>query len=180
MEAIIVLDLRDLEKGIPALTEALGRVHAESAAVCLEHQEHREPVPLHVRKIDDPKFTLRWPEVTDTMRRAYNDLQNATELGACGVAFLLVRHLTDLTAIRASRKGTGFDYWLAPDADSDELVFQNAARLEVSGILSGSDSQFATRLKQKLRQTEASDETRLPAYAVVVEFGQPQAEVAER
>jgi len=180
MEAVFILDLRDLESGIPALTEALGRVHSEAAAVCLDDRGHREPVKLQLRKIDEPRFVLQWPDVTDTMRRAYNDLQRATELGACGVALLLVRGLTGLTAIRASRKGTGFDYWLGGNDDNDELVFQDAARLEVSGILCGTDSQFLTRVKQKLKQTEASDETGLRAYAVVVEFGKPRAEVAER
>jgi len=44
MERTVVLDLRQLEAGIPALTQALGRVHAEAAAVCLENQGHQEPV----------------------------------------------------------------------------------------------------------------------------------------
>jgi hypothetical protein len=168
MENTVVLDLRELESGIPALTQALGRVHAEAAAVCLENQGHQEPVRLAVRKIDTPQYDLRWPALTDTMRRAYEDLERATELGAYGVAILLIRDQTGLTAIRQSRKGTGFDYWLGPDGTDDQLVFQNKARLEVSGILSGTDSQFLTRVKQKLKQTEASDNSGLPAYACVV------------
>jgi hypothetical protein len=180
MENTVVLDLRELESGIPALTQALGRVHAEAAAVCLENQGHQEPVRLAVRKIDTPQYDLRWPALTDTMRRAYEDLERATELGAYGVAILLIRDQTGLTAIRQSRKGTGFDYWLGPDGADDQLVFQDAARLEVSGILSGTDSQFLTRVKQKLKQTEASDSTGLTAYACVVEFSRPQAEMATK
>ena len=180
MESTVVLDLRELESGIPALTQALGRVHAEAAAVCLENQGHQEPVRLAVRKIDTPQYDLRWPALTDTMRRAYEDLERATELGAYGVAILLIRDQTGLTAIRQSRKGTGFDYWLGPDGADDQLVFQDAARLEVSGILSGTDSQFLTRVKQKLKQTEASDNSGLPAYACVVEFSRPQAEMATK
>ena len=180
MERTVVLDLRELESGIPALTQALGRVHAEAAAVCLENQGHQEPVRLAVRKIDTPQYDLRWPALTDTMRRAYEDLERATELGAYGVAILLIRDQTGLTAIRQSRKGTGFDYWLGPDGADDQLVFQDAARLEVSGILSGTDSQFLTRVKQKLKQTEASDNSGLPAYACVVEFSRPQAEMATK
>ena len=180
MESTVVLDLRELESGIPALTQALGRVHAEAAAVCLENQGHQEPVRLTVRKIDTPQYDLRWPALTDTMRRAYEDMERATELGAYGVAILLIRDQTGLTAIRQSRKGTGFDYWLGPDGADDQLVFQDAARLEVSGILSGTDSQFLTRVKQKLKQTEASDSTGLTAYACVVEFSRPQAEMATK
>jgi hypothetical protein len=180
MNAVVVLDLRDLEKGIPALTEALGRVHAEAAAVCLEDRKHPNSVQLIVRRIEDRSHFLQWSGVTEQMRRAYNDLERATELGAYGIAILLVRDLTGLTVIRQSRKGTGFDYWLGKNDGGNALVFQDTARLEVSGILSGTESQFTTRLKQKLKQTEASDETRLPAYAVVVEFERPQAEVAKR
>lgn len=176
----VVLDLRQLEAGIPALTEALGRVHAEAAAVCLDNQGHRESVKLVVRKIGTPQYVLRWPDLTDTMRRAYNDLVNAAELGACGVALLLVRDHTGLTAIQQSRRGTGFDYWLGPEPAADQLVFQNAARLEVSGILVGTESQFSTRLKEKIKQPEVSDATGLPAYTVVVEFSRPQAEMANR
>ncbi|MGO8745192.1 MAG: hypothetical protein ACLQNE_04305 [Thermoguttaceae bacterium] len=181
MDTVVLLDLRELESGIiPALTPALGKVHAEAAAICLDNQGHQEPVILFVRRIDSPGYNLRWPQITETMRRAYEDLERATELGAYGVAILLIRDRTGLTAIRQSRKGTGFDYWLGPDTAEDRLPFQDSARLEVSGIMSGTESQFLTRVKQKLKQTMASDLTALPAYAVVVEFGRPQAEVATR
>jgi len=176
----VTLDLRDLVSGVPALTKALGEVHSEAASVCLANQAHHEPAVLIVRKVERPEYTLRWPHVTETMRRAYNDLERATELGAYGIALLLVRQRTGLRAIRQSRKGTGFDYWLGPEGTGDQLLFQGAARLEVSGILSGTESQFATRMKQKLKQPEAADSSGLPAYACVVEFGRPQAEVAQR
>jgi hypothetical protein len=180
MDAVVILDLNELESGIPALTQALGRVYAEAAAVCLDNQGHQEPVALSVRRIDRPGYILRWPQLTETMRRAYHDLERATELGAYGVAILLVRATTGLTAVWQSRKGTGFDYWLGPNGTEDRLVFQESTRLEVSGILCGTESQFLTRLRQKLGQMEASDATGVRGYAVVVEFGRPQAEVAMR
>ena len=180
MNSIVVLDLRDLESGIPALTEAVGRAQAEAAAVCLDEQGHREPVAFEVRRIGKPEYVLRWLQATEAMRRAHNELDRAAELGAYGIAILLVRHRTGLTAIEQSRKGTGFDYWLGPARTDDQLPFQNVARLEVSGIRSGTDSQFASRVKQKLKQTKASDSTGLHAYVCIVEFGRPQAEVAQR
>lgn len=153
---------------------------AEAAAVCLDEQGHREPVPFVVRRIDEPEYVLRWLQATDAMRRAHNELDRAAELGAYGIAILLVRHRTGLLAVEQSRKGTGFDYWLGPPRSDDQLPFQNAARLEVSGIRSGTDSQFASRVKQKLKQTKVSDSTGLPAYVCIVEFGRPQAEVTRR
>jgi hypothetical protein len=175
----IVLRLHDLSEGIPALTPALGTVHAEAASVCLAACHHPLETELHLPDLERVQASIVRGDVDDQMSRAYNDLQKTTELGAVGVAILLVRQLFDLTVIQQSRKGTGFDYWVGPQT-TDGLVFQNTARLEVSGILRGDDSQFRTRVKQKLRQSSPSDETRLPAYAAVVEFSRPQAEVARQ
>ncbi len=180
MAEVVTLDLQNLSTGIPALTSAMGTVLAEAAAVCLDDRGHPIPVQLHLRKIDEPQYMLSCPAVTEAMRRTHNDLEKATENGAYGIAILLIRRLRGLTAIQQSKKGTGFDYWLGPDDGEEVLPFQNSARLEVSGILNGTASQFATRVTQKLKQTEASDDTKLTAYAIVVEFGRPQAEVGER
>lgn len=175
----VVLDLMSLTRGMPALSSALGEVHAEAAAVCLENQGHPDSVDLMVN--DELVFAVTRPLVTPVMKNAYNDLQNATELGACGVALLLAREVTGLTAVQQSRKGTGFDYWLGPaDQPSGTLVFKNSARLEVSGILEGDDKKLKARLKEKLNQSKPTDDTGLPAYAVVVEFGRPQAGLAGR
>lgn len=60
------------------------------------------------------------------------------------------------------------------------MPFENKARLEVSGIRNGNQKVVTARVRAKLAQTEVSDETRLPAYIVVVEFGQPVADVRQR
>ena len=181
MDEVVTLELDDLSAGMGALTSAMGGALAEAAAVCLEDRGHADPIQLHLRKIEVPQFLLTRPSVTEALRRTHNDMERATEHGACGVAIILVRNLTGLTVVSQSKKGTGFDYWIGPEEeDEDSLPFQSTARLEVSGILHGTASQFATRIKKKLEQTKASDSTKLIAYAVVVEFGRPQAEVGER
>ena len=53
------------------------------------------------------------------------------------------------------------------------------ARLEVSGIRKGDERTIKTRVRQKLKQVAKSDGS-LPAYIVVVEFGTPISEVAEK
>jgi hypothetical protein len=180
MGNVVILDLAELEKGMPALTKVMGGVLMESAAVCLDHNRHVSPVSLHLKKVTNPTVLLDWPSVTACMKRTYYDMQRTTEHGACGVAILVVRHITGLSVVQQSKKGTGFDYWLGPDDGKDDLPFQNKARLEVSGILSGSPAQFRVRVKQKLEQTKASDSTGLTAYAVIVEFSTPRAEVGKR
>jgi hypothetical protein len=52
--------------------------------------------------------------------------------------------------VERSRRGTGFDYWLGKKGDNNQLPFQNAVRLEVSGIRKGDDGKIKARAKQKL------------------------------
>jgi len=76
--------------------------------------------------------------------------------------------------VERSKKGPGFDYWLG-DGD-DDLLFSGKARLEVSGILSGSANKISARFRQKKQQIKPSDHL-APAYVAVVEFGNPTAHV---
>ncbi len=107
---------------------------AEAASICLEDRGHEIAINLDVQGDYNKAFALHRMSTTDQMRRCHNDLQDATELGAYGVAILIIRNLTNLTVVERARKGTGFDYWLG---DEDELPFQYKARLEVSGVLEG-------------------------------------------
>jgi len=116
-------------------------------------------------------FLLAWDKTTAQARRTWNDLQWATEFGAYGIATLLVHALTDLTVMKRSCKGTGFDFCLCAK-DDEQPLFQGKARLEVSGILDGDSTLLQARARQKLRQTAVSNGT-LPAYVIVVEFSEP-------
>ena len=173
MANIPELNLECLCAGMPAVTPAFGKALAEAGAVCLDEVGHQNGVELLVTGAHRAKFRLLWPEVTPQMKNCYNDLQDSTENGAYGVAFLLLKHFTDYTVIQRSRKGPGFDYWLGKEGNP---LFQNAARLEVSGILKGTASKIASRVKQKLAQVTPSDGLS-PAYIVVVEFGNPASQV---
>jgi hypothetical protein len=117
------------------------------------------------------------PFVTDQKRRTYNDPQEATEKGACAVAICLIHDVAGFAVVERSRKGTGFDYWLGAD---DPHPFQKKARLEVSGILRGTERDLEQRIRQKCRQTQRSDHTRLEALVAVIEFGHPMAKVVKR
>ncbi|MDQ6695042.1 MAG: hypothetical protein M3014_11595 [Chloroflexota bacterium] len=101
-----------------------------------------------------------------------------SQFGACGVAALLMLELTDYTVIERAPQGSGVDYYLA--YRDTELPFERAARLEVSGIGSGSIAEVRKRVNEKTKQTYPSDQGGLPAYIVVVEFGQPMAQVVTK
>lgn len=45
------------------------------------------------------KFKLYWQPVTEQMLRCWNDEEFTTEQAAYGIAFLIIRQLTDLTVI---------------------------------------------------------------------------------
>jgi hypothetical protein len=108
------------------------------------------------------------------MRRCWADDDEATEYGACGVAIVFMKALTGFSVVQRSWKTTGFDYWLGHD---NSPLFQGKARLEVSGIRRGDDSQISSRARIKLGQV-ARSASRIPAYVVIVEFSRPTARVA--
>lgn len=165
------LNLDDLAEGTLGLTPALGKTKAEAASHCLEIQGHKPGVQMDASDKQYPSYTLTWSDVTEQIRKSWSDIQEAVEEGAVGIAILLVKDLTGLQVIERARKGTGFDYWLGDQAAS---LFQQAGRLEASGILSENDkNNLAIRMKIKSAQVSISDSLRIPAYVVVVSFGQP-------
>lgn len=172
-----MLNLNDLGNGLlPAISPTRGMALAEAGGVCLESRGHVMGAQLHVSGCANNIYLLEWPPVTDQMRRTWNDLQEATEDGAMGIAVLLAKKETGYAVLERSRKGTGFDYWMG---DESIEPFQAKARLEISGILHGGDHEVRKRVRQKLRQTARSDGL-LPAYVIVVEFGKPQAQIQNK
>ena len=190
-----MLDLNDLGTGQnPAITAAIGNALAEAGAVCLETNRHQPGVQLVVRGHANNRYQLTWPLAVAQAALGWNDPDEAVEDGATGIAVLLANRETGYWAIARSWKDTGFDYLLG---DADTLNISEAersvrsqwakvlgdtalvprGRLEVSGILNGSDSRVRARANQKLEQTESSDHWGIPAYVIVVEFGRPLAEV---
>jgi hypothetical protein len=167
------ITLTKLATGLPGITSAFGQTLAEAGAICFEDQNHPNGVQLRVNGTFEAEYQVFWQQITEQMIRCYNDEESTTELGAYGVAFLLILDLTDYTIIKRSRKGTGFDYWLGKPQGNEELPFQNKERLEVSGIRSGDNSRIKARVSEKLKQVHPSNDTALPALIVVVEFSAP-------
>jgi len=166
-----------LKQGYPGITSALGETFAEAAAVCLEDQNHIPEAPLVIKGHANTTYNLSWEPTNDQQKRAWADLQDATEQGAYGIAALLIAQCTDLHVVERSEKGTGFDFWLAKKVageDDNPNFLQNRERMEVSGILSGTDAQINARIKEKVAQTSQSDGMGIPAWVAVIEFSLPQ------
>lgn len=175
---IRTLIIDTLDQGLPGVSKRVGQRLAEASAFCLSCQNHQPGVHLGVHGDSSMSFKLVWEhEISEQILNTWDDYQEATEAGATGIAFLLMLELTDFTVIRRARKGTGFDYWLG-NKDA-AYPFQEAARLEVSGILAGDDRKIRSRVRKKLKQTQPTDGS-LPAFVVVVEFSQPVSHVVKK
>jgi hypothetical protein len=167
------IHLSALSEGMPGLTGARGTALAQAAAVCLEHQSHKTGVNLRLLGMGTDQFPIEWDAVDDQCRATHNDLHEATEGGACGVAILVVCGLTGKVVVERSKKGTGFDYWLGDDdTQDDDNLFSGKGRLEVSGILEGSRSTVQSRVREKKEQIKPSSSLG-PGYVAVVEFSAP-------
>src|SRR6266542_4157174 len=177
---ILELALAKLREGLIGISPTGAAALIEACCVALHNQQHSDKVSITVAGAFSLVYCIRWypGEVTDQVRRFWNDPDRAAEWGAECIACLLIIELTEYTIIDRSRKGTGFDYWLGHDDDGS--LFERKGRLEVSGMTSAKESEIKSRTKQKITQTEKSDCMALPAYAVVVEFSRPRAQVATK
>ena len=168
---------------MPGLSKRAGGNLLEACLVCLEHSGHRSGKELRVNDGENLTiFKLVWRDSLGIQeRRSYADMQEATEWGACGLACLLVFNIAGLVVTRRSRKGTGFDYWLSRVTEGnakDATLFQDEARLEVSGILKEErETVITNRARQKLKQVTGGERTDLPAHIVIVEFSKPLAKM---
>jgi hypothetical protein len=170
------IHLARLSDGMPGITPAQGAAMAEAGSVCLQGEGHVGTVPMHVDGDFDRDFLLHPLAVDEQMRRSHRFESTMTEKGACGVAVLVIRELTDYTVVEEAARGTHFDYWLGRPGS---FLFQDAARLEVSGLRRADESAVRARLRIKKRQIERSEEL-LPGFVVVVEFSRPAAWVLQR
>jgi hypothetical protein len=175
------LDLEELHGNNETFTAYYCGLLEEASILRLEEQGHQSGVAMEVDGTYSQTFRVIWGYTTnDGMRRCYQDEEQTTEWAACGIALMLIQKLTDYAPISRSRKGTGFDYWLGTHQDTDDNIFLNKARLEVSGIRKGSDTQINRRLREKIDQPNPSNSTLLSVYAVVVEFSRPTSRIAQR
>ena len=170
--------LGDLKLGMPGIESPLGESFAHAASVCLETGRHESGVTMPIEGDIRKSYPVFWEGIDDQVRRSWADLQDATEMGAYGIAALVIVKLTEFTVIERARKGKGFDYWLGPKNKEAEL-FQNAARMEVSGILIGDEGEIERRVRAKLAQVKPSP-GRHAAFIVVVEFGGPRTKMVRK
>lgn len=177
-----VLDLETLGDGrIPVISKEDAGFYKQNCMICFARQGHGSGVEM---KVDYGKSTeqikINWlDQVTESLRRQYDDLRRATDHAACAIALLLVRELTEFKAIEQASIGTTVDYYLVPkDQQDDTLIFNYASRLEVSGILRATETNTVDgRVESKFKRLKPQDD--LPALIVVVEFSEPRSKMVD-
>lgn len=178
----VELNIPDLvDPGITGITATCGQFYAETAAVCLKHNNHgtegvaaeiREYTASSLEECTKYKASITYSQLEPLAFTTHADLQSTVEHAAYGVAILTAHKLKDFKVTRRSVKGTGFDFWLA-----DDNGVQDAVRLEASGLLRGSRAEMKKRVRQKCAQTAPTDHLAIPKYIVVVNFEPPALEV---
>lgn len=162
------------KRKMPGLSRNKAASLIEAAEVCLDYQGHKPGTELDVSGALYGHYLLHWKTPGDVVRDTYADMQEATGEGAVAVAIAIIVSITEYSVVRRAKKKTGFDYWLGQKQGSLET------RLEISGVLDGTQAQIDRRLKKKMEQMIPSDNGGLPGYAVAIGFGQPQARVAKK
>jgi tRNA U34 5-carboxymethylaminomethyl modifying enzyme MnmG/GidA len=168
------LDIESLADGIPVIDEEAVGFYKLNCMACFQSLDHASGVKLKVEYENVKKtFEVCWSgEMTSQQKRNYADLNRATDHAACAIALLLIRELTELTAIEQARIGTSVDYYLIlKTQDKNLIVNQAAARLEISGILCQNENNSVDkRIREKLKRLKPDN---LPAFIIIVEFSKP-------
>lgn len=177
-----IIVLEDLKRGYPGLDEDAGATHRKAAMVCLDSKDHKSGVHCEMKSLKETLSMLRitWNEaVTRQMKNTRYDRREATEMGAAGVAILVILAFTEYTVLRRMDidEKTGMDYWLSKSANANNLTenfLLGDARLEVAGRRSASTDTVRRIVQSKLDRSTKSDVTGTPAYVIVMEFSRPE------
>lgn len=149
------------------MSQAVSDSYAEAAEVCLDR--HHKPPLTQVAVQTDGKTVRRdlaWRGPSTIARRAWNNRDDATRDAAYIVSLSAIESEVGLVALARAETRTGADYYVGMK-DAEDL--EQAHRLEVSGVDSGTESDVRRRLSQKVDQA-AQGRSHLPAMASVVGF----------
>lgn len=173
------MDMRDLSAAGPMLHSSARAAFGASASRCLRQNRRHGPITLRLEHGGTTSsLSVQTHNITSALLATYNDLQDATEHGAYGIALLSAARALGATVAERSFKGTGFDFHLHPPgagatSDPDD-IFADKWALEVSGILKGDASKVTERLREK--RAQVADAAQLTTTLVaVVEFSEPYA-----
>lgn len=157
--------------------------HAQAAVFCLQKQGHNSPKQGKVEGDWSASMNISWEQESQEDLEKNWEEEDATEWGAVVIALSLVVHKNYRVSKRAQRrlpdgKTTAFDYWLENNSNNPSR-FEDTVRLEISGILKGTESKINRRVREKTERIEESELPNYRAIILVVEFSNPKAKVCQ-
>ncbi|NDV81287.1 hypothetical protein [Bacteroides sp. 51] len=169
-----LINLIEIKEGLPGMHPDLCGHYYSACMTTLHRMEHPEKLNMALSGDRKANLLLTWDDYFDEQfDRSWKEINYCTDHAAVCISCLLAINETSYTIVERSCKGDGFDYWLG---DKDDILFSKTARLEISGILNETSTNTPEqRLTKKLKQTDQSDSTCLPAYVSIVEFSNPRA-----
>lgn len=177
MTETVVLDLDTLTQALPRVRASLIEYIYDAAVFLQNHHRYQTGLCCEIRSLEEMLHNARlvWTRpYSECMENTFGDTSYAVEFAAEGIACLTIRATTEFTAIRRSQRNDGVDFWLTESDDRDKFPFQFAARMESKGI---TEARYPSDIKSKIEegsnQSKRSDESRLPAYILVTDFGEP-------
>ena len=176
------LNLDILKKGLPGVSKAMGAILAEAAMVCLAKNGHHSSIEMKVTGDFEETFEVIWSDkVNIVIDGTWQDLKEATEFGATGIALLLIDKLTEYHAFERS-KGEAFDYYLKKNFVNYQQNKKEGdiALLEISGIWEEKKGNTINRrinLKKKQVQNIPID---MDIYILVTEFSFPKVKIIKK
>ena len=172
------LDINQLKRGLPGVTEAFGTFLAEAVMFCLEENGHQGSAKLLVTGHFDEEFELTWTDtVTKEVRSTWEDKKEATEYAATAIAMLIIPVITEFDLFRRTRGGT--DYILGKTKQRKTKNLPDISYLEISGLWKETKNNtvnMRVNLKEKqVRRTVFN----APALVVVTEFSIPKTKITQ-
>ena len=161
-----------------ALAPGYATAMLEAAIVCMADQNHQSGVNLPVTindQGDKNNIRVNWSlEISENIYKSYQEPSRTTDYGTMCIAVLLSTILVkNCSAVEPTIGNNGFDFYLCDEEDEYNFYL---ARLEVSGIRKESKTNTVEKRGNiKKQQTRRSDNSGLPAYICVTEFGAPKA-----
>jgi hypothetical protein len=175
------IKLESLSDGIDIIFEDIVPWYIRQCAICFHLVGHATGVILRVDHLGQPEtFEIHYDcAVDDRMLRAFaGDKRSATNYAACAIIFALIRELTNYAIVEQAAIGTTVDYYLADKKADDDLIFNNTARVEISGILEeNKDNTISDRIGEKKRRLKPEPTGPMPTFIAVVEFSAPRSQM---
>jgi hypothetical protein len=164
-----------------SLPNGKAAMYREACVWCMDKNGHINGVDIDVIvEKKNLKYQILWVDNNIDIQkiRAHYNIDDALPFGAEAIAFFVCITNTNYDLLNRAIKRTGIDYWLGYKNANPNLPFQNAGRLEISGILTENETNTVEkRIKEKIKQTIQSEKTTLPVYIVVVAFDRPYAKM---